>query len=113
MEKANKMNQSPQNQPGSVTEKKQRIDKPSSYEVLLLNDDYTPMDFVVELLQGFFKYDYESAVQIMLQIHNNQSARVGVYSKEIAETKVYQVNGYARSNQHPLLCIMKKVESDA
>ena len=78
------------------------------YKVVLMNDDYTPMDFVVEVLQGFFSLTQERAVQIMLEVHNRGRAVAGIYTAEIAETKAAQVNDYARQNQHPLLCTLEK-----
>ena len=77
------------------------------YKVLLNNDDYTPMDFVVEVLVQFFNLDVEKANQIMLTIHYRGKAVCGVYTADVAETKVMQVNQYARKNQHPLLCSME------
>jgi ATP-dependent Clp protease adaptor protein ClpS len=88
-----------------------RLELPPLYRVYLLNDDYTPMDFVVEVLMRYFLMDHEVANQVMLQIHQKGSANCGLYTREIAETKVVQVNEYARRNQHPLLCGM--VESGA
>ncbi len=81
---------------------------PSLYKVLLLNDDYTPMEFVVYVLQRYFNTDQGRAVDIMLTVHNKGIAVVGVYPFEIAETKVTQVMDCARSNQHPLQCTMEK-----
>ncbi|MEM9781117.1 MAG: ATP-dependent Clp protease adapter ClpS [Pseudomonadota bacterium] len=82
--------------------------KPSLYKVLMLNDDYTPMEFVVYVLQRFFNKDHGQAVEIMLTVHNKGLAVVGVYPFEVAETKVTQVMDCARSNQHPLQCTMEK-----
>lgn len=82
--------------------------RPSMYKVLLLNDDYTPMEFVVHVLQRFFGIDHEMAVQIMLTVHNQGVAVVGVFTYEIAETKVAQVMDYARRHEHPLQCAMEK-----
>ncbi len=87
---------------------KTKTKRPSLYKVLLLNDDYTPMEFVVYVLQRFFSKDQERAVGIMLTVHNKGIAVVGVYPFEIAETKVTQVMDSARSNQHPLQCTMEK-----
>lgn len=87
---------------------KQRIQPPSMYKVLLNNDDYTPMDFVVEVLMRFFRMDAEKANQLMLTVHYRGKAVCGLYTAEIAETKVMQVNEYARKNQHPLLCSMEE-----
>ena len=87
---------------------KQRIQPPPMYKVLLNNDDYTPMDFVVEVLRIFFRMDAEKANQLMLTVHYRGKAVCGLYTAEIAETKVMQVNEYARKNQHPLLCSMEE-----
>ena len=87
---------------------KQKVQPPSMYKVLLNNDDYTPMDFVVEVLMRFFNLDAEKANQLMLTVHYRGKAVCGVYTAEIAETKVMQVNQYARKNQHPLLCSMEE-----
>ncbi len=81
---------------------------PPLYSVLLLNDDYTPMDFVVEILVRFFALDIERATQVMLHVHTRGRGVCGVYSREVAESKVAQVNEYARLNLHPLLCTMEK-----
>ncbi len=81
---------------------------PSLYRVYLLNDDYTPMDFVVEVLERYFSMDRQIATEIMLQVHQKGRGICGLYTKEIAETKVVQVNEYARRNQHPLLCKMEE-----
>lgn len=80
---------------------------PRKYRVLLLNDDYTPMDFVVEVLKRFFHLEEEKAMQIMLQVHRQGSGVCGVFTRDIAETKVALVNDFARSNDHPLLCSME------
>ena len=93
---------------GVDTKTKPKTKRPSLYKVLLLNDDYTPMEFVVYVLQRFFSKDQERAVDIMLTVHNKGVAVVGVYPFEIAETKVTQVMDCARSNQHPLQCTMEK-----
>ena len=82
--------------------------RPSMYKVLLLNDDYTPMEFVVHVLERFFGVRHEQAVEIMLTVHRRGVAVVGVFSFEIAETKVTQVMDYAQQNQHPLQCTMEK-----
>jgi ATP-dependent Clp protease adaptor protein ClpS len=92
----------------SDTEEKQAIKPPSMYRVIINNDDYTPMDFVIEVLMKFFKMDQERATDTMLQVHYKGKAVCGVYSAEIAETKVVQVNQYARESQHPLLCTMEQ-----
>ena len=82
--------------------------RPSMYKVLLLNDDYTPMEFVVHVLERFFGLRHEQAVEIMLTVHRRGVAVVGVFSFEIAETKVTQVMDYAQQHQHPLQCTMEK-----
>ncbi|MHA7840462.1 MAG: ATP-dependent Clp protease adapter ClpS [Gammaproteobacteria bacterium] len=79
------------------------------YRVVLINDDYTPMDFVVDVLQEFFDKDKNQAIQIMLTIHMIGKGACGVYTREIAETKVAQVNDYSRSFEYPLLCEMERV----
>jgi ATP-dependent Clp protease adaptor protein ClpS len=90
-----------------VQEAKPKLKRPPLYKVILLNDDYTPMEFVVHVLEYFFTMDREKAVRIMLQVHTQGSGVCGVYSREIAETKVSQVNDYSRDNNHPLLCTME------
>ena len=87
---------------------KTRSKRPSMYKVLLLNDDYTPMEFVVHVLERFFGLRHDRAVEIMLTVHRRGVAVVGVFSYEIAETKVAQVMDFARRNQHPLQCTMEK-----
>ncbi|HZV61124.1 MAG TPA: ATP-dependent Clp protease adapter ClpS [Methylophilaceae bacterium] len=82
---------------------------PSMYKVILLNDDYTPMEFVVDVIQRFFNKNREQATQIMLKVHTEGSGVCGVYPHDIAETKVNQVVGYAREHQHPLQCAMEEV----
>ncbi len=84
-----------------------KIKIPRKYRVVLLNDDYTPMDFVVEVLKRFFRLNEEIAVQVMLQVHIQGKGVCGVFTRDIAETKVAQVNDYARMNQHPLLSSME------
>ncbi len=84
------------------------IARPPLYSVILLNDDYTPMDFVVEILVRFFALDVERATQVMLHVHTRGRGVCGVFSREVAESKVAQVNEYSRMNQHPLLCTMEK-----
>lgn len=81
---------------------------PSMYKVILLNDDYTPMEFVVDVIQRFFSKTREQATQIMLKVHIEGAGVCGVYPHEIAETKVNQVVGYAREYQHPLQCTMEE-----
>jgi ATP-dependent Clp protease adaptor protein ClpS len=93
---------------GVVTKTKPKTQKPSLYKVLLLNDDYTPMDFVVYVLERFFNKAPEEATRIMLHVHQKGVGICGVYTYEIAETKVAQVTNFARQNQHPLQCTMEK-----
>ncbi len=87
---------------------KDEIKEPSKYHVLLLNDDYTPMDFVIEVLTRFFNMDSDKATDVMLTIHYKGKALCGTYSAEIAETKVDQVSHFAFEHQHPLKCVMEK-----
>ncbi|WP_341501097.1 ATP-dependent Clp protease adapter ClpS [Gallaecimonas sp. GXIMD4217] len=84
------------------------LKRPPMYKVVLNNDDYTPMDFVVEVLQRFFNMDTEKATQIMLAVHYQGKGVCGIFTAEIAETKVAQVNRYAREHEHPLLCTMEE-----
>ena len=88
---------------GVVTETRVKTKKPSMYRVLLLNDDYTPMEFVVEVLEVFFNKDRQTATHIMLTVHTQGKGVCGIYTRDIAETKAAQVNQYARENEHPLL----------
>jgi len=81
---------------------------PPLYKVLLLNDDYTPMEFVVEVLQRFFSKNREQATQIMLKVHNEGSGLCDIYPRDVAETKVQQVTSLAREHQHPLQCVMEE-----
>ena len=92
----------------AVEESKPKTKKPPLYKVVLINDDYTPMEFVVHVLEVFFKMDPETAVRIMLHVHTRGKGVCGVFTREIAETKVAQVNDYSRANQHPLLCAMEE-----
>lgn len=82
---------------------KPQLKRPSMYKVILMNDDYTPMEFVVHVLEAFFAMDREKATRIMLTVHTSGSAVVGIYPRDIAETKSEQVNQYAQQNQHPLI----------
>ena len=81
---------------------------PSMYNVLLHNDDYTPMDFVIDVLQRFFRLDSESATEVILSVHYKDVGICGIFTAEIAETKVMQVMNYAKQNEHPLRCSMEK-----
>jgi ATP-dependent Clp protease adaptor protein ClpS len=92
----------------AIEEARPRIKKPSLYRVVLLNDDYTPMDFVVQILEKIFSMDRSSATRTMLQVHTLGKGVCGVFSHEIAETKVAQVTGLAQQHQHPLLCTMEE-----
>ncbi|MBF0255801.1 MAG: ATP-dependent Clp protease adapter ClpS [Gammaproteobacteria bacterium] len=92
----------------ALEEAQPKLKQPPLYKVLLLNDDYTPMEFVVHVLETFFTMRREKATQIMLHVHTRGAGVCGVFTREIAETKVYQVNDYARSNQHPLMCTMEE-----
>jgi ATP-dependent Clp protease adaptor protein ClpS len=91
-----------------ITKTKPQTKKPSLYRVLLLNDDYTPMEFVVHVLERFFNKDREAATRIMLHVHNHGIGECGVFTYEVAETKVTQVMDFARKHQHPLQCVMEK-----
>lgn len=92
----------------AVQEAKPELKKPPFYKVLLMNDDYTPMEFVVQILETFFAMDREKATQIMLHVHTKGQAVCGVYTRDVAETKVTLVNDYSRNHQHPLLCAMEE-----
>ena len=96
--------------PGSgVLEKgKTRLSPPPLYKVILINDDFTPMDFVIKVLRSFFAMNEEMATRIMLKIHTEGASVCGIYPSDIAVTKVQQVNEFSRQNQHPLQCVMEK-----
>ncbi len=83
--------------------------KPPMYRVVMYNDDYTPMDFVVHVLEAFFSFSHDKATALMWQVHTEGRANCGVFTRDIAETKVAQVNDYAREQDHPLLCEMESV----
>lgn len=93
---------------GVAVRTRPRTRKPSNYKVLMLNDDYTPMEFVVLVLQRFFSMSIEDATRVMLQVHQQGVAVCGVFTYEVAETKVAQVIDFARENQHPLQCTLEK-----
>ena len=93
----------------AVQEANPKLKRPPLYKVILLNDDFTPMDFVIEILMDFFSMSEEKATRVMLQIHTQGVGVCGTYSKDVAETKVYIVNDYSRENQHPLMCSMEEV----
>jgi ATP-dependent Clp protease adaptor protein ClpS len=97
-----------QNGTGVVTKTRPKTKKPSLYKVLILNDDYTPMEFVVHILERFFNKNREEAVQIMLHVHRHGVGICGVFTYEVAETKVAQVIEFSRRHQHPLQCTMEK-----
>ncbi|MDA8416359.1 MAG: ATP-dependent Clp protease adapter ClpS [Betaproteobacteria bacterium] len=92
----------------TIEKQRQRVKPPPFYDVVLLNDDYTPMDFVVEVLERIFSLNHEKAVQVMLKIHTEGRAVCGTYSRDIAATRVEQVLQWAREAQHPLRCIMEE-----
>jgi ATP-dependent Clp protease adaptor protein ClpS len=95
--------------PGLVLEEaRPEVARPPLYQVILLNDDFTPMDFVVVVLETFFNLDRERATQVMLHVHTRGKGVCGVFTREVAETKVTQVNEFSRTHQHPLLCTMEK-----
>jgi ATP-dependent Clp protease adaptor protein ClpS len=91
-----------------ITKTKPQTKRPNMYRVLILNDDYTPMEFVVHILERFFGKDHEAATRIMLHVHHHGIGECGVYTYEVAETKVTQVMDFARKHQHPLQCVMEK-----
>jgi ATP-dependent Clp protease adaptor protein ClpS len=93
---------------GLITKTRPKTKKPSLYKVLLLNDDYTPMEFVVHVLERFFNKGHEEAHRIMLHVHQKGVGICGVYTYEVAETKVAQVMDFSRQHQHPLQCTMEK-----
>jgi ATP-dependent Clp protease adaptor protein ClpS len=100
-------------QPGApgtavITKTKPQTKRPNMYRVLILNDDYTPMEFVVHVLERFFSKDHEAATRIMLHVHHHGIGECGTYTYEVAETKVTQVMDFARKHQHPLQCVMEK-----
>jgi len=92
-----------------VEESKPRLKKPPLYQVILLNDDYTPMDFVVEVLELIFGMDRQKATRVMLEVHTKGKGRCGVFTYEIAETKIAQIGSYSQQHQHPLLSTLEEV----
>jgi len=92
----------------TLVQSKPRLQEPPMFKVILLNDDFTPMDFVVHILNKFFAKTNDEATNIMLQVHHQGSGVAGIFSHEIAETKVYLVNDYSKKNKHPLKCVMEK-----
>ena len=103
-------NRNPQGNPatGVVVKSKPKTRKPSMYKVIMLNDDYTPMEFVVMVLERLFNKSHEDAVRVMLHVHQKGVGVCGVYTYEVAETKVTQVMDLAQQHQHPLQCTMEK-----
>ena len=95
-------------QTGVATKTRAKTKKPQQYKVLMLNDDYTPMEFVVIVLKRFFRMDLEQATRVMLHVHQKGVGVCGIYPYEVAETKVNQVMDFARQNQHPLQCTLEK-----
>ena len=93
---------------GLLTKQVTKTKKPSMYKVILLNDDFTPMEFVIHILQRFFKMTTEEATQVMLQVHQKGVGICGIFTYEIAETKVNQVLSFAQQNEHPLQCTLEK-----
>ncbi len=93
---------------GQLQAQRSKLQPPKMYKVVLLNDDYTPMDFVITVLQRFFSLDTEQATRIMLKVHNEGRGVCGVFPRDIAATKVEQVLAFARQHQHPLACIMEE-----
>ena len=91
----------------AVENARPELKKPPMYKVLLLNDDYTPMEFVVYILEHFFNMDRQRATHVMLTIHTEGKGLCGLFSRDVAETKVNQVNNYSRQHQHPLMCSME------
>jgi ATP-dependent Clp protease adaptor protein ClpS len=96
----------------AVQTERPKLKRPPMYKVVMINDDYTPMEFVVETLELFFGMDREKATRVMLTVHTQGKATCGIYSRDVAETKAAQVNQYARDNEHPLLCEIEAVEGD-
>lgn len=109
------LNQGQDNDPGrdhdiATAPEKPALKRPSLYKVLMMNDDFTPMDFVVEVLMLFFAMDEEKATQVMLAVHTEGRAVCGVYTRDIAETKAAQVNQYSSECDHPLLCEIERAD---
>jgi ATP-dependent Clp protease adaptor protein ClpS len=92
----------------ALQESAPKLKRPPLFKVIILNDDYTPMEFVVQVLETFFNMDREKATRVMLHVHTRGVGVCGVFTKDVAETKVSQVNDYSRSNQHPLMCTMEE-----
>ena len=92
----------------ALQEAKPKVKRPPLYKVVLINDDFTPMDFVIDVLERFFSMGREKATQVMLHVHTRGKGVCGVYTRDVAETKVVQVNDYSRQNHHPLMCTMEE-----
>lgn len=92
----------------ALQDAKPKLKRPPLFKVMLLNDDFTPMDFVVEILTDFFSMSEDRATQVMLQVHTQGVGVCGTYTKDVAETKVHIVNEYSREHQHPLMCTMEE-----
>jgi ATP-dependent Clp protease adaptor protein ClpS len=92
----------------ALEEQRPKLKQPPMFKVVLLNDDYTPMEFVVYVLETFFKMDSEQATRVMLNVHTKGKGVCGIYTRDVSETKVSQVNEYARTNNHPLMCDMEE-----
>ena len=91
----------------ALEEAKPKLKKPQMYKVVLMNDDYTPMEFVVHILEAFFSMNREKATHIMMNVHTQGKGICGIYTRDVAETKVAQVTEYSKQNQHPLLCTLE------
>ena len=94
----------------ALEESKPELKKPPLFKVVLLNDDYTPMEFVVEVLEVYFRMNREQATHVMLTVHTQGKGVCGIFTRDIAETKAAQVNQYAREQEHPLLCEIEAIE---
>lgn len=105
---SDKNNTKTNNESATIERVETELVPPSMYNVLLHNDDYTPMDFVIDVLQRFFRLDNDKATEIMLNVHYKEVGICGTFTAEIAETKVAQVSNYAKKNEHPLRCSMEK-----
>lgn len=92
----------------AIEEARPKLKRPPMYKVVLLNDDYTPMEFVVQILETFFSMDREKATRVMLNVHTKGKGVCGIFTRDVAETKVKQVNEYSRNHQHPLLCDLEE-----
>ena len=108
MSGAGKTTMSEEFQSSVVTRTRAKTKRPPMYKVMIVNDDYTPMDFVVQVLKACFYKSHEEAISIMLQVHHNGSGICGVYTRDVAETKVEQVLSNSRQGEHPLRCVMEK-----